>query len=64
MTENMMIENAMQENTMQENAMIEFRNISKSYDGVSVITDLNLTIAKGEFCVLIRSEERRVGKEC
>jgi osmoprotectant transport system ATP-binding protein len=33
--------------------MIEFRGIGKSYDGLSVIAGLDLTIARGEFCVLI-----------
>jgi len=33
--------------------MIEFRNISKSFGDNTVVRDLNLTIARGEFCVLI-----------
>ena len=33
--------------------MIEFRNISKTFGETRVVHDLNLTIAQGEFCVLI-----------
>ena len=33
--------------------MIEFQNISKSYDGIKAVDGLNLTIARGEFVVLI-----------
>jgi osmoprotectant transport system ATP-binding protein len=33
--------------------MIEFQNVSKAYDGAKVIDDLSLTIARGEFAVLI-----------
>ena len=33
--------------------MIRFSNITKSYDGLTVIRNLDLEIAKGEFCVLI-----------
>ncbi len=33
--------------------MISFRSITKSYDGLTVIRNLDLEIAKGEFCVLI-----------
>lgn len=33
--------------------MIEYKNINKSYNGVSIIEDLNLTIKDGEFVVLI-----------
>ena len=34
-------------------AKLELRNLKKSYGPVSVITDLNLTITDGEFCVLV-----------
>lgn len=33
--------------------MIEFQNITKSYEGVKVIENLNLSIGQGEFVVLI-----------
>jgi osmoprotectant transport system ATP-binding protein len=33
--------------------VIEFQNISKSYDGIKAVDGLNLTIARGEFVVLI-----------
>ena len=33
--------------------MIEFQQVGKDYDGVPVIDDLSLTIARGEFAVLI-----------
>ena len=33
--------------------MIEFQQVSKAYDGAKVIDDLSLTIARGEFAVLI-----------
>jgi osmoprotectant transport system ATP-binding protein len=33
--------------------MIEFVNISKSYDGINAVDGLNLTIARGEFLVVI-----------
>jgi osmoprotectant transport system ATP-binding protein len=33
--------------------MIQFTGVSKKYDGVTVIENLDLEIAKGEFCVLI-----------
>lgn len=33
--------------------MIEFQNISKSYDGIKAVDGLSLTIARGEFVVLI-----------
>ncbi len=33
--------------------MIQFRGISKSFGDTLVVPDLNLTIARGEFCVLI-----------
>jgi osmoprotectant transport system ATP-binding protein len=33
--------------------MIEFINICKSYDGISVVEGLNLTIERGEFVVMI-----------
>jgi osmoprotectant transport system ATP-binding protein len=33
--------------------MIEFQNVSKSYEGTTVIDGLNLSIGKGEFVVLI-----------
>ncbi|MEH6772593.1 MAG: ABC transporter ATP-binding protein [Cereibacter changlensis] len=33
--------------------MIEFRNITKTFNAVTVIEGLNLTVERGEFCVLI-----------
>jgi ABC-type multidrug transport system ATPase subunit len=33
--------------------MIQFSGVSKKYGGVTVIENLDLEIAKGEFCVLI-----------
>ena len=33
--------------------MIEFQHVSKAYDGVKVIEDFSLSIARGEFAVLI-----------
>ena len=35
--------------------MIEFRNITKTFGENTVVRDLNLTIDRGEFCVLIGS---------
>ncbi len=35
--------------------MIEFRNICKTFGETTVVRDLNLTIDRGEFCVLIGS---------
>ena len=35
--------------------MIEFRNITKTFGDTTVVRDLNLTIDRGEFCVLIGS---------
>lgn len=33
--------------------MIRFKGVSKSYDGVTVVSDLNIGIKEGEFCVLV-----------
>mgnify|MGYP003281969804 CR=1 FL=1 len=58
--------------------MIEVRNLSKSYGDKMVVHDVSLKIQKGKITSLIgpngagkstafsmiRSEERRVGKEC
>src|SRR5438270_505982 len=38
--------------------------LSKSYRGRRVVDDVELEIGQGEVVGLLRSEERRVGKEC
>jgi osmoprotectant transport system ATP-binding protein len=38
---------------MSDSPMIEFRNIAKQFDGYTVVRGLDLSIARGEFCVLI-----------
>jgi osmoprotectant transport system ATP-binding protein len=38
---------------MNVTPMIEFREIAKHFDGYTVVRGLNLSIARGEFCVLI-----------
>ena len=46
--------------------MIEFENVSKYYKSKDALSNVSVKINKGEFVfiIVLRSEERRVGKEC
>ena len=43
---------------------LTLNNISKSFADKQVLDTISLEVQAGEFVSLIRSEERRVGKEC
>ena len=50
--------------------MIEIKNLTKAFDGRTVLNDINAVFETGKTNLIIgrsgllRSEERRVGKEC
>ena len=44
--------------------ILRIKNLSKRYDDISVLENIDLSVKKGEVVVIVRSEERRVGKEC
>ena len=50
------------------NEVLRIKNIEKYYGNkgniVKAIDDISFTVKKGEFVGVMRSEERRVGKEC
>ena len=39
-------------------------NVTKKYGAVEALKGVSLTVPSGELFGIIRSEERRVGKEC
>ena len=49
---------------MEQNIVLEMRDISKNFTGVRALSHVDFTLRKGEIHALMRSEERRVGKEC
>ena len=48
---------------MDSKYILETEHVSKSFGSLEVLKDINLKVKKGEV-ICIRSEERRVGKEC
>ena len=48
----------------QSNYIIEVKGVSKFFGDKMVLDNINLYVKKGEFVTVLRSEERRVGKEC
>ena len=45
-------------------SFFEVKNLKKSFGTTEVLKDISFTLEKGEVLSIIRSEERRVGKEC
>ena len=46
-------------------ASLSLKNVCKVYpNGFEAVKDFNLDVADKEFIIFVRSEERRVGKEC
>ena len=44
--------------------LVNLININKYYNGKHILKNINLTVNEKDRIGLIRSEERRVGKEC
>ena len=44
--------------------LLRMEHISKRFGNFYANQDINFSVAKGEVHTLLRSEERRVGKEC
>ena len=47
-----------------EMPILRLDQIDKSFGRLQVLRDVSLDVQKGEVVCIIRSEERRVGKEC